>query len=151
MLIFYIIILFLALYGSSFVKSGFNQDYLGKEQCNAIKGIFILVVFIRHIWPYLRDFGYDFSSLGDGIFMKIDRCMGQLIVVAFLFYSGYGVMESIKYKGKQYLFAMNGQTKEFIGDIPVDKKKVVIVSIICLIVIAAIVLGLSYLIFNVTK
>jgi hypothetical protein len=103
MLHFYIIILLLSLYGISFVKSGFNQDYIGKEQCNAIKGIFILVVFIRHIWPYLRDFGYDFSSLGDGIFMKIDRCMGQLIVVAFLFYSGYGVMESIKYKGKQYI------------------------------------------------
>ena len=58
-------------------------------------------------------------------------------------------MVNVKYKGKQYLFAMNGQTKEFIGDIPLDKKKVIIVSIICLIVIAAIVLGISYLIFSV--
>ena len=103
MLLFYIIILLLSLYGISFVKSGFNQDYLSKEQCNAIKGIFILIVFIRHIWPYLRNFGYDFSSPGDSIFMWIDRWMGQLIVVAFLFYSGYGVMESIKNKGQQYI------------------------------------------------
>ena len=40
------------------------------------------------------------------------------------------------------------ETKEFIGDIPLDKGKVVIVSIICLIVIAAIILGISYLIFK---
>lgn len=103
MLLFYIIILLLALYGISFVKSGFNQEYLSKEQSNAIKGIFILIVFIRHIWPYLRNFGYDFSFPGDSIFMWIDRWMGQLIVVAFLFYSGYGVMESIKNKGQHYI------------------------------------------------
>lgn len=103
MLIFYIIILLFALYGISIVKSGFNQDYIGKEQCNAIKGIFILIVFLRHIGPYLRNFGYDFSFPGDSIFMWIDRWMGQLIVVAFLFYSGYGVMESIKNKGQQYI------------------------------------------------
>ena len=103
MLLFYIIILIISIYSISFVKSGFNQDYLGKEQCNAIKGIFILIVFIRHIWPYLRKFGYDFTAPGDSIFMWIDRWMGQLIMVAFLFYSGYGVMESIKRKGQKYI------------------------------------------------
>ena len=103
MLIFYIIILLLTLYGISFVKSGFNQDYISKEQCNAIKGIFILIVFVRHIWPYLRNYGYEFTSPSDSIFMWIDRWMGQLIVVAFLFYSGFGVMESIKIKGNQYI------------------------------------------------
>lgn len=103
MLLFYLLILLLSLYGMSFVKSGFNQDYIGKEQCNAIKGIFILIVFIRHIWPILRRYGYDFSAFGDNIFFRIDRWMGQLLVVVFLFYSGYGVMESIKKKGKQYI------------------------------------------------
>ena len=58
-------------------------------------------------------------------------------------------MVNVKYKGKQYLFAMNGQTKEFIGNIPLDKGKVILVSILSLIVIAAIVLGISYLIFSV--
>ena len=103
MLLFYIIILLLSIYGISFVKSGFNQDYISKEQCNAIKGIFILIVFIRHIWPYLRNFGYEFTSASDSIFMWIDRWLGQLIVVAFLFYSGFGVMESIKRKGNRYI------------------------------------------------
>lgn len=103
MLLFYIIILLLSLYGISFVKSGFNQDYISKEQCNAIKGIFILIVFTRHIWPYLSKFGYDFSAPGDSLFINIDRWMGQLLVVAFLFYSGFGVMESIKRNGNQYI------------------------------------------------
>lgn len=35
-------------------------------------------------------------------------------------------MLNIKYKGKIYPFAMNGQTGKMIGDIPLDKKKVVI-------------------------
>jgi peptidoglycan/LPS O-acetylase OafA/YrhL len=103
MLVFYIIILLLSLYGISFIKSGFNQDYISKEQCNAIKGIFILFVFTRHIWPYLSKFGYDFSAPGDSLFMSIDRWLGQLLVVAFLFYSGFGVMESIKRKGEPYI------------------------------------------------
>lgn len=103
MLLFYIIILLLSLYGISFVKSGFNQDYISKEQCNAIKGIFILIVFTRHVWPYLSKFGYDFTAPGDGIFINIDRWLGQLLVVAFLFYSGFGIMESIKRKGRSYI------------------------------------------------
>ena len=57
-------------------------------------------------------------------------------------------MVNVKYKDKNYLFAMNGQNGKFIGDIPLDKTKVTIVTIITFIVIAAIVLGISYLLFN---
>jgi len=32
-------------------------------------------------------------------------------------------MVNVKYNGKMHTFAMNGQTGEFIGDIPIDKKK----------------------------
>jgi len=32
-------------------------------------------------------------------------------------------MVNVKYQGKMYPFAMNGQTGEFIGDIPIDNKK----------------------------
>ena len=87
--------------------------------------------------------GYATKNIRNKNFVpKITNCEYALLPVW---------MVNVKYKGKQYLFAMNGQTKEFIGDIPVDKKKVVVVSILCLIVIAAIVLGISYLIFNVAK
>ncbi len=106
MLVFYILLFLLIVYRISFVKTGFNEDYIDKEQCNAIKGIFILLVFIRHVWPYLSNYGYGFTALGDAVFMKIDRSMGQLLVAAFLFYSGYGVMESVKRKGRQYIDSM---------------------------------------------
>ena len=106
MLLFYLIILILSLYGLSFTRKGFNPDYIGKTQCNAIKGIFILIVFVRHVWPYISRFGYDFSAPGDGLFMWIDRWMGQLIVASFFFYSGYGVMESFKRKGRTYVNEM---------------------------------------------
>lgn len=55
-------------------------------------------------------------------------------------------MVNIKYKDKFYLFAMNGQTGEFIGDMPVDSKKVFFSSVIMFIIVAAIVILISYLI-----
>ena len=55
-------------------------------------------------------------------------------------------MVNIKYKDEFYLFAMNGQTGEFIGDMPVDSKKVFFSSVIMFIIIAAIVILISYLI-----
>jgi len=58
-------------------------------------------------------------------------------------------MVNVKYKGKQYLFAMNGQNGKFIGDIPLDKTKVTICTILCFVIIALIVLGISYLIFKI--
>lgn len=43
------------------------------------------------------------TDFTDSIGLKIDSMIGQLLVVMFLFYSGYGVMESIKKKGKNYV------------------------------------------------
>lgn len=73
------------------------------EQTNSIKGFFILFVFIRHVLQYVQSSGYLFASIGDKQFVQIDHALGQLIVVMFLFYSGYGVMESIKKKGNSYV------------------------------------------------
>lgn len=71
-----------------------NNHYLSKECCNFIKGIFILWVFVRHALPYT----------GRSLF--VDKWMAQLIVAMFLFYSGFGVVESIKNKGVSYLDSM---------------------------------------------
>jgi DNA-directed RNA polymerase subunit RPC12/RpoP len=43
-------------------------------------------------------------------------------------------MVNVKYKGKMHLFAMNGETGKFIGNIPLDKKKVLITTIITFLV-----------------
>jgi len=106
MIAIYIIILLLSLYRISFYGKTYNESYIGKEQCNAVKGIFILFVFGRHIWPYMKDAGYDFSAFGDQLFLSLDKSLGQLIVVMFLFYSGYGIMESVKAKGQKYISSL---------------------------------------------
>ena len=56
-------------------------------------------------------------------------------------------MVNVKYNGKMYPFAMNGQTGEFIGDIPVDKKKAWKQGILTFIITFAIVIIISLIIF----
>lgn len=106
MIIIYLIVFILLLWGISFQHKGIYEGYIGKEECNAIKGVFIVFVFCRHIWPYLEKAGFAFQGFGDELFRHIDSTLGQLIVVMFLFYSGYGVMESYKKKGYAYVDSM---------------------------------------------
>mgnify|MGYP003301608016 CR=1 FL=1 len=53
-------------------------------------------------------------------------------------------MLNIKYKEKIYTFAMNGQTGELIGDIPIDKKKAVLLWIVIFIISIIILFVISY-------
>ena len=106
MAVFYLAILVLMVWGVRFSKDGFHEDYIGKNQCNSIKGVFILVVFLRHIHLYIVESGYGMSKYMDVIFSTADKSIGQLLVVMFLLYSGYGIMESIKMKGTKYIDSM---------------------------------------------
>lgn len=54
-------------------------------------------------------------------------------------------MVNVKYKDKMYIFAMNGQTGEFIGNIPLDKNKVIIFSIAIFIITLLIAILVSYI------
>lgn len=54
-------------------------------------------------------------------------------------------MVNVKYKDKYYLFAMNGQTGEFVGNMPLDKGKTVIYTILIFIFVAGLVILISYL------
>ena len=56
-------------------------------------------------------------------------------------------MVNVKYKDKYYLFAMNGQTGEFIGDIPIDKNKVILYSVGIFALIFVISIIISYIIY----
>lgn len=58
-------------------------------------------------------------------------------------------MVNVKYKDKFYLFAMNGQTGEFVGNIPVSIKKTIIFGIISFIVSFVIVVLMSLLIYSI--
>lgn len=54
-------------------------------------------------------------------------------------------MVNVKFKDKMYPFAMNGQTGEFIGDIPIDNKKVVIRTILTFVVACIIFIAVTFL------
>lgn len=56
-------------------------------------------------------------------------------------------MVNVKYQDKYYLFAMNGQTGEFIGNIPLDKNKVILWSAISFIVVFIIVGVISFILY----
>lgn len=106
MIFLYLLICLVCCVGIRYRKSGYYDTYIGKEQCNAIKGVFILCVFISHIYQYILICGYERSSWADLTGALVNGLMGQLIVVMFLFYSGYGVWESIKNKGEAYVNSM---------------------------------------------
>ena len=76
----------------------YMTDYMSVEKTMAIKGIFIMLVFFSHFNSYVT-----FSSPEELEYLKIFKDIGQAMVTLFLFYSGFGVMESIKKKGKAYV------------------------------------------------
>lgn len=76
-------------------RNQFHSDYISLEQTTIVNGIFTVLVLVRHGCQYLNDL--------PGAVTSFDRAIGQLIVVSFLFYSGYGIMESIKKKGMSYV------------------------------------------------
>lgn len=103
MILFYILLFIIILSKVSY--HNFNQDYISVQQTNIIKGIFIWLVFLGHIMPYMIKIEpfvtpIDKAAFGVVIVLK------QLVVVPFLFYSGYGVMNSIKNKGINYVDAI---------------------------------------------
>jgi len=58
---------------------------------------------MQHIKPYINACGGSVNTWIDKPYNVFGWLMGQLIVVMFLFYSGYGVMRSIQIKGMDYV------------------------------------------------
>ena len=56
-------------------------------------------------------------------------------------------MVNVKYKDKYYLFAMNGQTGEFVGNMPISAGRVIIYTVSILVIVAAIIILVSLIIF----
>ena len=96
----------LGLYRLKLNVGGFHDDYMAKDKTDAIKGFFILLVFLPHTLRYISKCGYQFDGVGDSLFYSFFMGVAQLPVVVFLFYSGYGVCESFKKKGLPYVKKM---------------------------------------------
>ena len=101
-----LLLLLLSLYQVKFNFNGFNRDYLSKDYTDSIKGIFILLIVISHAQQYIRPDGYAYDRAGDSLFLFCYHLLDQLVVVMFLFYSGYGVGEAFKNRGSSYVQAM---------------------------------------------
>lgn len=100
--IFVIAFLILILIGVRPVRN--NEDYIGRGTTTAIKGIFAIIILFNHSRQYLSSSitnwgGQSYTNL----YNVIINIFGQLMVVMFLVYSGYGIMESFKRKKNDYL------------------------------------------------
>ena len=71
---------------------------LSKEQTQTIKGIFVITIFLSHFCSYVV-----FDKWFDIPMREYCNWLGQLMVVPFLFYSGYGIFESVKRRGISYV------------------------------------------------
>ena len=97
MIIFFATAVFLAVIGLR-REDGAEREYMSVNMTNSIRGFFLLLVFISHIFGYR-----EFTSPTFDVPYLFMRKLGQCIVTMFLFYSGYGVMESVKKKGQAYV------------------------------------------------
>ena len=89
----------LLLWKSKWRKS--PEGYLSKNEGNAIKGFFIILVFFRHALEYdIRKLA-SFNLL-DQIYLDCYFKISIPVVAMFLFFSGYGIMERVKSSGGGY-------------------------------------------------
>lgn len=100
MIIYVAFIFLLILFPSKFRLRGINNIYLSIENCNAIKGIFILLIFASH---FAIIYGRPYIHVLDTSYWRIRIALDQCVVVCYLFYSGYGIMASVSAKGMAYI------------------------------------------------
>lgn len=102
MVIFLVVLILVCLWKIRF--SGFHSEYMGILQTRSVKGLFIALVLLSHASSYLEIGG----GIGDRVYLLALQRIGQLMVAMFLFYSGFGVMESYKCKdGYEKTFLKN--------------------------------------------
>ena len=94
----FIVLISIFLYKMQFnSKNTFYDDYISINTTTAINGIFVALVFMNHLGDYINHLPSEV------IWFDFRDFLGQLIVVPFLFYSGYGMMCSYEKKGTKYI------------------------------------------------
>lgn len=100
MVFYYAALAVLVCVGMKISFKGFErEDALSMRTTNSLRGICIMLVMLSHFKSYCSPYKAAVDVLGG----RISEELGQLIVVMFLFYSGYGVCESIQKKGSGYV------------------------------------------------
>ena len=99
-MIFFVLGLLLIVFSSAKAAPAnqFQSEYLSKDSTNAVKGIFVILVFLSHVRTYVK-----IGGLYDDPYLAMQGHLGQMVVAMFLFYSGYGMMEQTKARGYGYV------------------------------------------------
>ena len=84
-------------------NNNFYYDYMELKNTNSIKGIFVWMIITSHYKNY-------YKKRNKCLYRIILKCFGQKMVSLFLFYSGFGIFESIKKKGNNYVKTLVNKT-----------------------------------------
>lgn len=82
-------------------KNEFYTDYCSPKNTTTANAVFSVLIFISHGVTYI-----DMANSLDDAYLGIKAFLAQGVVVTYLFYSGFGIMESIKKKGYNYVKRM---------------------------------------------
>lgn len=99
MIVVLVVFLILCLWGARYSRKG-NDNYLGKDQTNYVRGAFALIIFMSHFNSYVTT---GWTNIGDGIYLDVFSKIGQMMVAPFLFVSGYGIYLSSRKKKENYV------------------------------------------------
>lgn len=100
-------IIFLLIFGVTVLCSmrlkpkEFNSEYCSPQNTARINGIFSVLIFLSHSVDYV-----ELSGALDEPYLAFKAFLSQSVVITYMFYSGYGIMESIKRKGYGYVKSM---------------------------------------------
>lgn len=92
MIVLIVLLLFISLYGMRI--SSFHNDYMSLDSTNAIKGIFAVIILFSHLRQYI----VLTDTFANNSYIGILKYIGQMMVTMYLFYSGFGLMESLRKK-----------------------------------------------------
>lgn len=96
-----------------------SKEYLFKNQTQAIKGFFTMIIFFSHFNQYAN---FD-NSITNNIYILIIKKVGQLMVTMYLFYSGYGIIKSMQTK------------KDYIKNFPKNRVLKILITFDCAIIL----------------
>ena len=112
MIIFIIALLVISLLNSKLYFKDFNKDAFSRETTTSVKGFFALLIFESHV----RDYINMSNKFYDTSYVFILNHIGQLMVVMFLFYSGYGIITQFKNRPNYFVnFPKNRILKTYLN------------------------------------
>ena len=94
MIIFVAMLSVMCLWGIKLSSANGFEDYMSPQKTGSMKGIFVVIVLLSHVRQYIT---LDNTAMTEP-YKELMSFFGQLMVVAFLFYSGYGVALGLKNK-----------------------------------------------------